>query len=370
MAYYFITASKDATVYLQQPNQNTGLDEILEVSKIYYGNLKDVSRVLIKFDLEQLISKIESGKIELSDVRLSLKETESTEIPLEYEIFLYPISGSWEMGMGTRFDDISTAGVTWNFREGDSKIDWFDGTGDFPIGTDGGQNDGRGGVWYNTVSASQKFSYQSADINVDVKNIINHWVSGTLPNEGFIIKYSNVNEGFVTSSVLDGYDTNDYGQLKFFSKETNTIYQPKLVIGWDSQIYETGSLQSLDIDNSGIVIRAKNIKNEYKLNTVTKLRIVGRERYPLKTFTNSFAYNEIKYLPKTSYYQIKDLASDDVIIPFSKYSTINCDSDGNYIELDFTNWETNRVYKIEFKIENDGNVLYFDNNITFKIVNE
>jgi hypothetical protein len=33
--HYFLTASKDATIYLQQPNQNTGLDEVLEVSKIY-----------------------------------------------------------------------------------------------------------------------------------------------------------------------------------------------------------------------------------------------------------------------------------------------------------------------------------------------
>jgi hypothetical protein len=48
---YFLTASKDATVYLQQPNQNTGLDEILEVQKVYYGNIKDVSHALLKFDM-------------------------------------------------------------------------------------------------------------------------------------------------------------------------------------------------------------------------------------------------------------------------------------------------------------------------------
>ena len=47
--YYFLTASKDSTIYLQQPTQNTGLDEILEVSKTYYGNLKDTARSLIKF---------------------------------------------------------------------------------------------------------------------------------------------------------------------------------------------------------------------------------------------------------------------------------------------------------------------------------
>ena len=49
--YYFVTASKDSSIYLQQPSQNTGLDEVLEVSKVYYGSLKDISRTLIKFDI-------------------------------------------------------------------------------------------------------------------------------------------------------------------------------------------------------------------------------------------------------------------------------------------------------------------------------
>ena len=34
--YYFLTASKDASIFQQQPTQNTGLDEVLEVSKVDY----------------------------------------------------------------------------------------------------------------------------------------------------------------------------------------------------------------------------------------------------------------------------------------------------------------------------------------------
>ena len=45
-------------IYLQQPTQNTGLDEILEVSKVYYGNLKDIARSLIKFETTPLSSSI------------------------------------------------------------------------------------------------------------------------------------------------------------------------------------------------------------------------------------------------------------------------------------------------------------------------
>jgi hypothetical protein len=356
MAYYFITASKDASIYLQQPDQNTGLDEILDISKVYFGNIKDISRALIKFDLDALAQTISIGDAVIDSVKLSLRETESQEIPLRYTILAYPISGSWEMGNGTRFDKISTTGVNWKYREGDSNIDWL--PNGLASGSDSNPNDGTGGTWYTASAASQSFNYQSADLNIDVKDIVELWLSGSLPNEGFILKHTNQYEN----------DTNDYGILKFFGKETNTIYQPKLVIGWDDQIFNTGSLQPVDLEDGEVVIRVKPLTKEYKLNTTKIIRLVGREKYPLKTFANAFATDVVKYLPSTTYYQIKDYESNDVIIPFSDYSKVSCDSNGNYIKFDFTNWQPNRVYKIEFKIETESDTIHFDDKITFKIV--
>jgi hypothetical protein len=356
MAYYFITASKDASIYLQQPDQNTGLDEILDISKVYFGNIKDISRALIKFDLDALAQSISNGDVVIDSVKLSLRETESQEIPLRYTILAHPISGSWEMGNGTRFDKISTTGVNWKYREGDSNIDWL--PNGLASGSDSNPNDGTGGTWYTASAASQSFNYESSDLNIDVKNTVNLWLSGSLPNDGFILKHTNEYEN----------DTNDYGILKFFGKETNTIYQPKLVIGWDDQIFNTGSLQPVDLEDGEVVIRVKPLTKEYKLNTTKIIRLVGREKYPLKTFTNAFATDVVKYLPSTTYYQIKDYQSNDVIIPFSEYSKVSCDSKGNYIKFDFTNWQPNRVYKIEFKVESDGDTIYFDDKITFKIV--
>ena len=60
--YYFVTSSKDSTIYLQQPTQNTGLDEVLEVSKTYYGSLKDISRTLIKFETTDFSSSVADGQ--------------------------------------------------------------------------------------------------------------------------------------------------------------------------------------------------------------------------------------------------------------------------------------------------------------------
>src|SRR6056300_1671095 len=112
--YHFITASKDATIYLQQPSQNTGLDEILEVSKTYYGSLKDIAHSLIKFDTTDLSSSIASGDITITSAEMILRKCESSEIPIDYTIYAYAVTQSWEMGIGTRFDDITTDGVTWN----------------------------------------------------------------------------------------------------------------------------------------------------------------------------------------------------------------------------------------------------------------
>jgi hypothetical protein len=354
MAYYFLTASKDASVYLQQPNQNTGFDEILEISKVYYGNVKDVSHTLLKFEVGYISKSISEQSIKLDMATLILKETESEEIPLEYTIYANPIFGNWEMGTGTRFDNITTAGVTWNYREGDSKLEWIE--NGFEANTTASINDGSGGTWYTNYGSSQSFNYQTADINMNVKSILTAWMSGSIQNNGIILKYSTENES----------DTQDYGILKFFSKETNTIYQPKIQIVWDDQIFATASLSALTAND--IKVGVTNLKKEYKVGSEVKLKIFGRELYPLKTFTNTFSYETVKYLPQTTYYQIKDVNSDDVIIPFSDYSKVSCDETGNYIKINFSNWEAGRTYKIEFKVDNDGDIQYFDNDTTFSLI--
>jgi hypothetical protein len=239
--YHFVTASKDATIYLQQPSQNTGLDEILEISKTYYGSLKDIAHSLIKFDTTNLSSSIVNGDITMSSVELILRACESSEIPIDYTIYAYAVTQSWEMGIGTRFDDITTDGVTWDsVRTGQ---DWLS-LDEYSSDTTGSFN-GKGGTWFTGSFSTQSFSYETSDIEMDVKVTLDEWISGSLPNEGFILKYD---------SSLES-DINDYGQLKFFSKETNTIYQPKLRIGWDDSVFSTGSLTELTSDDIHVTFK-------------------------------------------------------------------------------------------------------------------
>ena len=354
MAYYFLTASKDASVYLQQPDQNAGLDEVLEVSKVYYGKIKDVSRALLKFDVTGLSSSLADGSVTMSEATLILKETESEELPLEFTLEAYPISQSWEMGNGTRFDDITTSGVTWNNREGDSTLRWLETSEFSSVST--GSYEGKGGTFYYASSSLQNFEYKTTDVYIDIKDIMIDWISGSIPNDGIILKLPFSKET----------DTNDYGILRFFSKETNTIHQPKVRIGWDDTSFSTGSLTELTSEE--IKVGIKNFKKEYKVNTTPKLRVVGRDLYPIKTFSSTLQYSISKFLPITSYYQISDYHSGEVVVPFSDYTKLSCDSDGNYFKLNLSNWEVDRVYIIEFKVSINGTDYFFDDDYTFSVI--
>ena len=351
--YHFVTASKDASIYLQQPSQNTGLDEILEVSKTYYGSLKDIAHSVIKFETTPLSQSIASGEVTMSSADMILRECESSEIPIDYTIYAYAVTQSWEMGIGTRFDDITTDGVSWNsVRTGQ---DWLS-LSEHSSDTTGSFN-GKGGTWFTGSFSTQSFSYESSDIEMDVKVTLDEWISGSLPNEGFILKHDTSLEN----------DTNDYGQLKFFSKETNTIYQPKLRIGWDDSSFSTGSLTELTADD--IHVTFKRLKTRYKRGSKPQIRVFGREKYPLKTYTNEYSYTDVYFLPSTTYYQVKDVLTDEIIIPFNDdYTKVSCDANGNYFKLDLTNWEYNRDYYIQIKTDRDGVIEYFeDKDLTFTI---
>jgi hypothetical protein len=357
----FYTSSFDASIYLQQPEQNSGRDEILEVGKLYYGSSKEIARSLIKFNIASISSSISDENISGSwQAYINLKASNSEEIPLEYTIYANAISQSWSMGTGTKFDNITSDGVSWKYRNG---IDtWQDnvigGTAVFTPGTTGSAN-AEGGTWYTGSEASQSYSYESDDVRMDVTNLIKLWMSGSVPNNGFIIHHGLTNE----------QNTLDYGVLKFFSKETGTIYEPKLEIVWDNTIFTTGSLQPVTgVAEDGYKIVLLNLKREYPRDQRIKIRVKGRDMYPSKSFGTTFEYDQVKYLPQTTYYQLEDYITNDVIVPFGNYSKISCDSTSNYFTLDLNTLPIRRTYRIKLKIVESGISTIIDDKLIFEIV--
>ena len=363
----FFTSSFDASIYLQQPEQNAGRDEILEVGKLYYGSTMDIARTLIKFNTTQvsqsIVENIGTGSY---SVFLNLKSANSEEIPLEYTLYANAISGSWKMGTGTKFDNITSDGVSWYYLNGSSK--WQDLSGSYPAQTDTSSIlNGGGGLWYSASMASQSFSNEPDDIRMNVTNIVKLWISGSnrLTNDGIILHHH-------TSASLYT-DTTDYGVLKFFSKETNTIYQPKLELVWDDATFSTGSLlpitgsSSADaLENSKIIVT--NLQKEYAENIKTKIRVKARDMFPAKSFGTTFEYDQSKYLPTSSYYQIEDYGTNEIIIPFGEYSKLSCDSKSNYFYLDTSTYPIDRVYILKLKVVKEGITKIIDDKLTFEII--
>lgn len=358
----FYTSSYDASIYLQQPDQNSGRDEILEVGKLYYGSTKDIARALLKFDISHISTSIVENNITSSyKVYLNLKSAISEEIPLEYTIYANAVSQSWTMGTGTKFDNITSDGISWKYRDGINK--WQEntegGTAVYITGTTGSAN-AEGGTWYLSGSASQSYNYEPDDVRMDITNMISLWVNGSLPNNGLIVHHGLENE----ENALD------YGVLKFFSKETNTIYQPKLELVWDDQSFATGSLEpvtgSVSDDDYKVVLQ--NLKKEYPQNEKVKVRVKGRDMFPLKSFGTTFAYDQTKYLPETTYYQIEDYITGEIIFPFGEYTKVSCDSTSNYFIMDLNTLPINRTYILKLKIVEGGISTIIDDKLTFEIV--
>ena len=284
--------TKDTTLYESYPYKNTGLDAILELKKHFNDSGHALnSRILLDFDYTAISKSI----VELGynpntfNFNLKLYIAEANEIPVDYSIQCYAVSSSWDMGIG-RYGNVpeTTEGANWYYR---SLLEWP--TSSFGIGATGSWSlIPGGGTWYTSSAASQSFSYTTSDLNLNVTDIVRLVQSQSIDFNGFIIKKSDSDES-----------SNDlFNSLKFFSKDTNTVYLPVLEAGYDDSVV-TGSLELINVDEE-INVVAINLKSQYKEGSTPKLRFSARYRYPVDTFTTASVYLKRYKLPVGTQYAI------------------------------------------------------------------
>ena len=365
-----------------------------------YLNYPEFSRTLIKFDLTSLSQSISKNEISSSQLKftLNLKACGLRNLPLNYKIYAYPISQSWENGNGRYADDGSQLGATWNDRSYSGSNLWYGNS----ISNSYQQVDylltssyssasfqNEGGTWYYKVPASytnkpkwicnsshfpslvnnglicsQSFTYgQQSDISMDITQIVRSWLCGCVPNNGLILLSS------FEISTPPLQQTN--GLLQFFSKDTNTIYSPYIDVGWNDAVFNTGSLKpvSSSIQN---LITLQSLSNTYKAGSVAKIFVFARDKYPLKTFNKAYQQPAMvtpKYLPTSSYYMIKDAESEEVLVNFDSYTKLSCDAtNGNYFKLNTNGLPQERYLTVFIKVEyKDGTIDIVDTQKIFKI---
>ena len=354
--------TKDATIYEQYPQKNTGLDAVLELNKVIIGSGSYNSRILLNFDYTQISSSIVSLGYNPNNFIYNLKlyVTEADEIPLDYSLYAYLLSDSWNMGIG-RYSNYpeTTDGVSWYYRQTADDIATSWKTGSFTTLTTGSWSVTKGGgTWYTSSVASQSFSYTTADVDMNITSLINKIQSGSVINNGIVIKKSDADE---SSSSM-------FGSLRFFSKDTHTVYIPVIEAKYDDSV-STGNLDLINTDEDCVLVMS-NLKPSYTEDSRPKIRIAARYRYPVQTFSTASEYLQGYKLPTGSQYAIGSAHSDDVIIDYSNYTKISNDANGNYINLHLDSFQPERYYKLMIKVPNSGSAnsyQVFDRKWIFKV---
>lgn len=363
---YNIFSVKDATIYEQYPTLNTGIDQLLEISKVIDQTSSYNSRVLVKFDLAEFTSNFTNAILtQTASYYLKLTATQPTEIPLEYTLFAHPISQSWNMGTGIYSSAVtgSSNGVSWKYKlsfvnGSDTGSAWT--TASFAVGTTGSWATVPGGAtWFTGSAHSQSFANETTDIEMDVTAAVRRWIAGTTVNEGFVLKKSNADESDLTKQ---------FSALRFYSRDTNTIYSPRLEMRYDDSVYETS--QSIVDYTNEVVVNVTNLQEQYVDAGKARINISARPKYPVRTHATSSNYLDLYQLNSSSYYSIRDAHTDNVVIPFDENNTkISADSKGSYFMLNLNNLATERYYRLLIKSKVSSTEQYiYDKNWIFKVV--
>ena len=363
MAVYKIFPEKSATLYSFYPALNTGLDEIMELSTFEsIGGTNEVSRPLIQFPSSE-ITDIIKNKVSGSafDIYLKVYLANASEIPLYYTIFCHPVAANWNQGTGRLGNSPQTGdGVSWEYTNQSGSNLWIQGS--FPSGITGSYNNTiGGGTWYSSslYEATQSFTFISdKDIEIKVSNTVKAWYSGSISNYGFILKHSSSLE-FTTASKFE---------TKYFSGDTHTIYPPALEFRWNDSVYNTGSLTV--VTSSLFALTLGNNKAEYQQDSVQRFRVNIRDQYPSTAFRTTLSYANSKALPSSSYWSIKDLDTEEIVVDYdTSYTKLSCDANGNYFDIYMNGLEPERYYKLLIKtIVNNREVIISDKDYIFKVI--
>jgi hypothetical protein len=314
-------ALKDSSVYSNAPNDNTGLDEILDIGVSDIEN--SVTRSLICFDKDKIdtIKTLVDGNY---DEFLNIHYTNGHNVPSEYTIQLKQlVDGDWENGIGFQ-NTPSTEGITWNKYVSDY------------LSTE-------------TLVGEQTFSiYTDRDLTFDVKDS---------PTYSFSLNLKNDNTLKLSSRTL----------LHFYSKDTHTIFEPVYELRYDDSVYDT--TQSTATLTTEPYVSLTNNSDKLYANNMYRINVSCRERHPTRSFIKNSIFNKRRTLPITSWYAIRDLSSGHYLIDFDEnYTKISLDTNGNFFMFDTSSLATNRYYTFDIKTRINNVDYIFKDNIYFKLL--
>ena len=380
MAVYKLFPYKDTSLYSMYPSMNTGIDPINQLSNLNFAldSNPSVARTLIAFDNNEIIDIIDNKITGSWSAGLKSYIATAQGIVEDSDVVIFPINKSWNQGTGTYLDQpITSDGACWNSAdfEGGSSWDVSGASGSYVISSyyDATYSPQGGGSWFVRKSVggvttrfkvTQSFGPRTEkDLNVDATTVVHEWYSGSMNNNGFLIKFANGPE-FNTDKQLQPV-------LQYYSVDTNTIYPPELEIRWDDSTWNTGSSTITELFQPNAFIELAENPGIFYSESVNRFRLNCRPKYPARVWATSSLYTKQYYLPSGSaWYAIKDLDTNEYVVDFdSNYTRISADVSSSYFDVYMNGLEPERYYKILIQVNSEGSTTIYDDNYYFKVIN-
>lgn len=252
MAIKRYIASKDTTITNAfMPNlktrgikANMGESDVLEVFSLYgQANItsSELARVLIDFPVSQIIEDRnnlilpQSGNVQFI-LKLNNAEHSSTT-PKKINLAVFPLSSPWQEGGGLdmeSYTDLDTA----NWASSSSGIAW----------------NNSGSDYVTSSFVQQYFEKGIEDLQLDITNIVESWITGSLAPNGLLIKLPDSLET----------ESKSYYTKKFFSRGTQYFFKrPWIEARFNSAISDD---RNYFYNSSSLAPAADNINKIYLYN--------------------------------------------------------------------------------------------------------
>lgn len=315
---------------------NTGRSRIAE---LFYGgnNTKpDHSRHLLYFDIEDLKTKYNEGKLgDLSKVKHTLKMCNSSTFDenlqaqklldgkqrtSSFDLNLFKIKQFWDEGTGLDYQKFKIQqGSNNNITFVESASNWFNATTTTEWVEDGVYS----GVTGDTI-VTQHFDKGNENIEMDITNEINNIIISGLTNFGYGISFDYELENLVTVPAQ---------YVGFFTRHTQTYYEPYLETVYNDSIKD--DRKNFYKNRTNRLYLYSNVNGEPKnLDNKPSLTILDNNGVVYTSFTS----NQISQSTEGVYYAnvfIPPTAEDGVLY-FDNWGDIKIDGVHlNDIELDF-----------------------------------
>ena len=328
-----------------------------------------------KIELENILKEVINNKVSGSwSANLKSFIATAQGVVEDSILEIFPVYDSWNQGTGTYLDQpITQDGVAWNSPVLGGGIPWNIGGPSlgYTSSYDATYSNAGGGNWYASSSdgsitypITQSFGPRTyKDLNVVVTSMVDDWYSGSLNNNGFIIKWENSIE-FNPSKLVQPV-------MQYYSVDTNTIYPPQLEIKWNDSTWATGSSTITELFQPNAFIDLAENPGIFYSESVNRFRINCRPKYPSRVWSTSSLYTKQYYLPSgSSWYAIKDLDTDEYVVDFdTNYTRISADTTSSYFDIYMNGLEPERYYKILIQVISEGSTTVYDDNYYFKVVN-